>query len=87
MKTIEVTVEVKRSLCQEIELTDEQWKQVFELFSGGKVREKEESVESGGSGPWLYLYWRNDKGRYIEFEFESVEKKLAFEQLCGQLKG
>ncbi len=71
----------------EIELSEEQWNRVFELLSEGRVREREDSLESGGSGPWLYLYWLNDKGKINQFEFESAEKKVAFEELCRQLKG
>ena len=37
MKTIEVTVEVKRRLCQEVELTDEQ----YEAFINGELDELE----------------------------------------------
>ena len=67
------------------ELTDEQWAEFFGLLEGGTVIKRQVSTDSGGRGPWLYLYWKNDKGEYQEFSFETWEKQGAFEELCEDL--
>ena len=69
-----------------VELTNDQWQQFFDCINGGKVIKRQEHLESGGRGPWLYLYWKKDKGTIQEFSFESLEKRRAFEQLCLILK-
>lgn len=68
-----------------VELTDEQWGQFAELVNGGRVRAREESADSGGTGPWLYLYWTNDKGKYQQFSFESYGTQSKFEEFCSAL--
>ena len=65
-----------------IELTDDQWKQFCDLVSGGTVKAREESADSGDSGPWLYLYWTNDKSKYQKFSFASYGDEKAFEEFC-----
>ncbi len=50
-----------------IELTDDQWMQFCDLVNGGTVRAREESTDTGDSGPWLYLYWVNDESKYQKF--------------------
>lgn len=69
------------------ELTGEQWNAFFDLLKGGVVRAREEHLEAGGSGPWLFLYWKNDRGKIQEYSFASYEKQCAFEKLCEALKG
>lgn len=68
------------------ELTGEQWDAFFDLLKGGVVRAREEHLEAGGSGPWLFLYWKNDRGKIQEYSFASYEKLCAFEKLCEALK-
>ena len=68
-----------------IELSEEQWSQFCELFNGGTVRAREESTETGGRGPWLYMYWKNDKSKYQQFSFESYETAARFEEFCLSL--
>lgn len=68
------------------ELTGEQWDAFFDLLKGGVVRAREEHLEAGGSGPWLFLYWKNDRGKIQEYSFASYEKQCAFEKLCEALK-
>lgn len=68
------------------ELTGEQWNAFFDLLKGGVVRAREEHLEAGGSGPWLFLYWKNDRGKIQEYSFASYEKQCAFEKLCEALK-
>ena len=68
-----------------IELTDGQWRQFCDLVSGGTVKAREESADSGDSGPWLYLYWTNDKSKYQKFSFASYGDEKAFEEFCLSL--
>ncbi len=65
-----------------IELTDDQWTQFCDLVSGGTVKARSESADSGDSGPWLYLYWTNDKSKYQQFSFDSYETEAKFEEFC-----
>lgn len=71
----------------DIELTDEQWSEFYNMISGGIVKKREENADSGDCGPWLYLYWEGDKDKYQEFTFESVSKELEFEDYCSKLSG
>ena len=68
------------------ELTPEEWAYLYELWSGGTVRAREESLDSGDSGPWTYLYWDGDRGDVQQFEFESYTKATQFKAYCEELK-
>lgn len=68
------------------ELTEEQWSVFYECLKGGTVKKRVDSAASGGRSPSLVLYWKGDQGTIREFLFESVEKRLAFEELCGKQK-
>ena len=68
-----------------IELTEDQWSGFTDLVSGGTVKAREDSADSGGSGPWLYLYWTNDQGKYQQFAFDSYETRTRFEEYCRSL--
>ena len=70
-----------------IELSDEEWDTFFEYIKDGTVIAREESADTGDSGPWYYLYWNKDKGNIQQFSFVSYEKKNEFEQFCRSLKG
>lgn len=70
-----------------IELSDVQWAQLLEALDGGSVRKRGSMSDSGSRGPWMYLYWKDDKGKIQEFTFASQEKATAFEEFCLQLKG
>ena len=70
-----------------VELSEDQWNAFFACVSGGTVRNREEHTESGGSGPWLYLYWNGDRSKTQEYAFASLEKRAAFEELCAGLAG
>ena len=61
-------------------------KQFYALLENGVVEKRKERLESGSAGPWLYLYWENDKGKYQEFSFESYTKLKEFEEFCKALK-
>ncbi len=68
-----------------VELTDDQWTAFYKLLEGGTVVKRSESAASGGSGPWLYLYWKGDKGKIQEFTFTSLDRRGEFEEFCGSL--
>lgn len=70
-----------------VQLTDVQWAQLLESLEGGSVSKRGDSAVSGGSGPWMYLYWSGDRGKVQEFAFASYEKEAAFEEFCLRLKG
>ena len=70
-----------------LELTDDQWARFCECVEGGTVKAREELLEDGASGPWLYLYWDGDEGRYQEFAFASYGALLDFEAFCEELAG
>lgn len=69
-----------------VELSDEQWAKFFDLIKGGKVEKRKEHTESGGRGPWLFLYWKGDRSKYQEFSFPSWGARDAFEKYCIALK-
>ena len=69
-----------------LNLSDTQWSKFFDLLKGGKVEKRKEHLESGGRGPWLFLYWKGDKSENQEFTFASWEAKAAFEEYCVDLK-
>lgn len=68
-----------------VELTEAQWAAFFDCLRDGTVVKRGVSAESGGRGPWTYLYWTGDKSEYQEFSFASLEKRGEFEELCEKL--
>ena len=70
----------------DLELTQNQIETLFSCLEGGTVRARSESADSGSSGPWLYLYWKNDKAKYQQFSFASPSNRLKFEEFCEKLK-
>ena len=69
----------------EFELTDDEWSDFFEIIKGGEVKAREDNIETGGSGPWTYLYWSGDKGKYQQYSFESYGSQKTFESFCESL--
>ena len=67
------------------ELSEEEWAAFLGFVKGGTVKKREESTESGGSGPWLYLYWKGDRSKYQEFTFATWNTQTAFEEFCVAL--
>ncbi len=67
------------------ELTEQEWSAFCNCIIGGKVSKRTENTESGNSGPWTYLYWKGDRSKYQEYEFESPEKAAEFEEMCKEL--
>lgn len=69
----------------ETELSPEEWAIFWRLISGGTVKKRKDNVTSGGSGPWLYLYWNGDLNKYQEYKFADAEKEAEFEEFCAKL--
>ena len=69
------------------ELDEKQKGTLFACLKGGTVKARSEDASAGGRGPWLYLYWKGDRGKVQEFSFASYEQRLAFEKFCGGLIG
>ena len=67
------------------ELTAEEWKEFLTFLKDGTVSARKDSGESGGSGPWTFIYWKNDKGKYQVFDFSSYDTKANFEEFCSSL--
>ena len=68
------------------ELSLEEWKTFFDYLKDGKVEKRKEHLESGGRGPWLFLYWKGDKSKIQEFSFANYGKQISFEKFCIKLK-
>ena len=68
------------------ELSEEEWETFFGFLKGGTVKAREEDTSSGGSGPWLYLYWDGDRDLYQEYSFPTAEAEAGFEDFCLSLK-
>lgn len=68
------------------ELTAEEWAKFWSYISGGTVDNRQDSTNSGGAGPWLYLYWNGDKDKCQEYTFADLQKKMEFEKFCMELK-
>ena len=68
-----------------INIDEDKWKQLYSLLEDGIVTSRKENIESGSSGPWLYLYWKSDKNKYQEFSFKSYEKLKEFEEFCKSM--
>lgn len=68
-----------------VALSEETWTEFFACLEGGRVQKRRESTESGSDGPWCFLYWSGDRGKYQEFAFASPEAQRSFEALCVRL--
>ena len=79
------TTEEDTTLSGHYELTEKEWEAFFNLLKGGTVTQRDISTETGSSGPWLYLYWKNDQSEYQEFSFASWDALQAFEAFCAEL--
>ena len=75
------------TLCGTKELSKDEWATFWNFIDGGSVKNRTESTESGGSGPWLYLYWDGDKDVCQEFSFKEYETIYEFEEFCKGLVG
>lgn len=71
--------------CGAKQLSLQEYEQFTACISGGKVTKRTENADSGSRGPWLYLYWKGDKGEYQQFAFADYTAQQNFEQLCAEL--
>ena len=69
-----------------VALAPEDWEAFFSCLTGGTVKAREESLDDGDSGPWMYLYWTGDPGDCQEYAFASYGDRLAFEDFCAALR-
>ena len=69
-----------------VTLTEAQWQTFLGFLNGGTVIARQEHLEDGASGPWLYLYWTGDKGDIQEFSFASAAERFGFEKFCESLR-
>ena len=67
------------------ELTAEEWNEFLTFLKDGTVSARKDSGESGGAGPWTFIYWKNDKGKYQVFEFATYDARTRFEEYCSSL--
>ena len=67
------------------ELTEEEWNEFLTFLKDGTVSARKDSGESGGAGPWTFIYWKNDKGKYQVFEFATYDARTRFEEYCSSL--
>lgn len=68
-----------------IELTAEEWKDILTHLKDGTVSARKDSGKSGDSGPWTFIYWKNDKGKDQVFEFPTDDARVRFEEYCASL--
>ncbi len=68
-----------------VELSEEEWEEFLAFLKDGKVTRRTDTDESGSSGPWMFIYWKRDKGKYQVFNFSSTSEMLGFEAFCAEL--
>ena len=69
-----------------VALTDGDWARFCALLAGGAVCPREENLDCGDAGPWLYLYWNGDGGTVQQFSFASWDALGEFEAFCESLR-
>ncbi|MBQ8136999.1 MAG: hypothetical protein IJ174_06160 [Clostridia bacterium] len=69
-----------------VELTDAEWEAFLDLIRGGDAKVREEHLEDGDDGPWMYVYFIGGEADGREFQFASLEKRFAFEAFCEALR-
>ena len=65
-----------------LELTGEQWSAFYDLVCGGTVTARKDNADAGDSGPWYYLYWKNDGDKYQVYAFDSYDTEKKFVEYC-----
>jgi hypothetical protein len=68
-----------------VEQSESEWKEFLSFLKDGRVSARTDSASSGDSGPWMFIYWKNDKGKYQVFDFSSLEERGGFEEFCAGL--
>ena len=69
----------------EFELTDDEWSWFYGIIKGGEVKAREDNTETGGRGPWTYLYWSGDEEKFQEYSFKDQNSRKEFETFCESL--
>ena len=70
-----------------IALDDAAWAECCELLRGGTATPREESLDDGDDGPWIFIYRQGGDREGEQFAFASWEKQREFEAFCGRLAG
>ncbi len=68
-----------------IQLNPAQQEVFWQLLQNGQVIRRQEHLESGNSGPWLFLYWEGDENDIQEFTFRNSQALTEFEAFCEKL--
>jgi hypothetical protein len=68
-----------------VKLSDKQWDAFWDCINCGSVIKRQEHLEDGNAGPWLFLYWDGDKGKVQEFSFADPGARARFETLSKKL--
>ena len=79
------TSEADITVSGTVELSDDERKEFLTFLKDGTVSARKDIGESGDSGPWTFIYWKNDKEKYQVFDFPSYGTKLKFEEFCSAL--
>ena len=74
------------TVCGTLDISMEEWLVFYECLEDGIVTQREENLEAGNSGPWLYLYWKNDASSWQVFSFSSYVKQQEFVSYCENLR-
>ena len=69
-----------------LSLSEEEWAGFFEYLKDGTVTKREDDFSAGDDGPWLYLYWKNDRDSWQVFAFASYSRLKDFETYCESLR-
>ena len=79
------TAEKDITVSGTVELSSDEWKRFLAFLKDGKVSARKDSGESGGAGPWTFIYWKKDKGKVQAFDFSSYDTRRTFEEFCSAL--
>lgn len=79
------TTEADITASGTVALTDREWADFLAYLKDGTVSAREKSADAGSAGPWTFLYWKNDRGKYQVFDFADYGTRLRFEAFCAAL--
>ena len=68
-----------------IELSENDWARFFDLIKDGTAKNREENIETGGRGPWMYIYTDDTVENSKEYHFASYEAQTEFVAFCEEL--
>ncbi len=78
--------EPDRTAFATIDLTEAEWDAFWACIENGTVTRRSDNADSGDSGPWTFLYWEGDKGKWQVFSFASWDAENQFNTLCETLR-